>query len=83
MSNPTRRQIIERAQTDPTFRAKLISDPKAVIEEALGEKFRPTVKVTVLQEDPDTIYYVLSVRKKNIQGMPDSWFVSDHPGTEP
>ena len=83
MSNPTRQQIIDKAIADKTFRAKLLSNPKQTIEEEIGENFRPSVKVTIVQEDADNIYYVLPVSKGTMQAMPDSWFIDDHPGTEP
>jgi hypothetical protein len=52
-------QIIVRAWEDEEFKQNLVSNPKAAIEQELGEKFPEGVEVRVLQETANTRYLVL------------------------
>jgi hypothetical protein len=51
--------LITRALKDESFRAELIANPKAVIEQEIGSKLPDELKITVLEETEDTIYMVL------------------------
>lgn len=52
--------IVKRAWINPEFKKKLLSDPAAAIAEELGTGGLPAdVKVTVLEEDDNTLYLVL------------------------
>ena len=52
-------QLIEKAMKDESFRRQLIENPKEVIEAEFGRKIPGTVKIIVLEEDPQTVYLVL------------------------
>ena len=52
-------KLIEKAMKDPAFRAKLIADPKAVIEKELGRKLPDGVKVRVLEDSATAVHLVL------------------------
>ncbi|MEX3957618.1 NHLP leader peptide family RiPP precursor [Trinickia sp. EG282A] len=87
-SKPTRKIVIKKAVSEPEFREGLLKNPKESVEKLLGHKFRRSVNVHVVQEDPDNIYIVLPVSAyarsdASIREMPDSWFLSVKRGTEP
>jgi hypothetical protein len=64
------RQIIERANRDPSFRQRLLADPKAAIEEHLGIRLPPTFQVIVVEEAPNQAYLVLPAPRPS-PGKPD------------
>ena len=51
--------LITRALKDESFRAELIANPKAVIEQEIGSKLSDELEITVLEETEDTIDMVL------------------------
>jgi hypothetical protein len=51
--------LITRALKDESFRAGLIANPKAVIEQEIGSKLPDELEIRVLEETADTIYMVL------------------------
>jgi hypothetical protein len=51
--------LITRAWKDQSFRAELIANPKAIIEQEIGSKLPDELEITVLEETEDTIYMVL------------------------
>ncbi|GIP60068.1 NHLP leader peptide family RiPP precursor [Paenibacillus woosongensis] len=52
-------QIIQKAWQDPSFKAKLLADPKAAIQEALGVIIPDHIKVKAVEENSDEFYLVL------------------------
>jgi hypothetical protein len=64
-------RIIEKAQQDPAYRQRLLSDPKSVVAEEL-EKIRPgttlpdQMKISVVQEDPDNLTIVLPINPADL-----------------
>src|SRR5262245_9864127 len=53
--------IIEKSMKDPTFRQRLLANPKTTIEEETGRPYSPGVRVKVVEEDPDVV--VLAIPK--------------------
>jgi hypothetical protein len=51
--------LLERALREPAFRSTLIANPRGAIEQALGVKLPPEVRVTVLQETDRDLYLTL------------------------
>jgi hypothetical protein len=51
--------LITRALKDESFRAELIANPKAVIEQEIGSKLPDELEITVLEETAEAIYMVL------------------------
>jgi len=51
--------LIEKAMKDPEFRKRLIENPKAVIQEVTGVELPPSFNLSILEEDPQTVYLVL------------------------
>lgn len=51
--------LITRALKDESFRAELIANPKAVIEQEIGSKLPDELEIMVLEETEDTVYMVL------------------------
>lgn len=52
-------RLIRRAWEDEAFHHLLLTDPRRAIESELGHPLPESVKITVLQEDPDTLYLIL------------------------
>ncbi|MEC0332361.1 NHLP leader peptide family RiPP precursor [Paenibacillus macerans] len=52
-------QVIEKAWQDPSFKAKLLADPKAAIQEALGVILPDHIKIKTVEESSDEFYVVL------------------------
>lgn len=52
-------QIIQKAWQDPSFKAKLLADPKTAIQEALGVTIPDHIKVKTVEENSDEFYLVL------------------------
>jgi hypothetical protein len=52
-------KLIEKAMKDVSFRQQLIENPIAAIEAETGMKITETMKIIVLEEDPQTVYLVL------------------------
>ena len=53
------RRLIEKSLQDESFRQRLLSDPKAAVEEELGTRLPEQVRVVAVEETTDTIYLVL------------------------
>lgn len=56
--------LVQKAQSDPEFRARLLADPAGVIADELktinqGMTLPPHVKLSVVEEGPDQLYIVL------------------------
>lgn len=52
-------QVVEKAWQDPSFKAKLLANPKAAIQEALGVTLPDHIKVKTVEESTDEFYVVL------------------------
>jgi hypothetical protein len=52
-------QLMERAQRDDDFRARLLSDPKAAIGEELGVEIPEPLNISVIEEGADQVIAVL------------------------
>ncbi len=54
-----REHLIEKASDSEEFRARLISDPKAVISEELGVAMPENFNLHVMEDDAENSYLVL------------------------
>lgn len=52
-------QLIQKAWEDPSFKAKLLSDPKAAIKEALGVLLPDHIQVRTVEEKADELFLVI------------------------
>jgi len=52
-------QVIQRAWKDPDFKQKLLSDPKAAIQESLGISLPGHLKLKTVEETADEMVLVL------------------------
>ncbi|WP_436756461.1 NHLP leader peptide family RiPP precursor, partial [Streptomyces sp. URMC 124] len=51
-------QLIQKAWEDPSFKAKLVRDPKSAIQEVLGVRIPDHIEVRTLEEQPNELYLV-------------------------
>ncbi|MNI53731.1 Nitrile hydratase, alpha chain [compost metagenome] len=52
-------QVIQKAWQDPGFKAKLLADPKAAIQEALGVVIPEHINLKAVEENANEFYLVL------------------------
>ena len=60
-------KLIERAREDEAFKARLIQDPKAAIEDCLGAPVPDGIEIEVLEEKPNKLYLVLPVAREDME----------------
>jgi hypothetical protein len=53
------RRLVQRSLQDESLRQRLLSDPKAAVEEELGTRLPEEVQVIAVEETAQTIYLVL------------------------
>jgi hypothetical protein len=76
------RRIVDRAQADPAFRARLLETPREALAEELGVELPSDLEVVVVEERPDRIGIVLPV---DLSGLgPDAvWAMTGRPPGQP
>ena len=52
-------KLFERAWTDEVFKQALLGNPKAVLEQELGAKFRENVELKALEEESNSLYLLI------------------------
>lgn len=55
------RQVVQKAQFDPAFRAALKADPVKAVKEALGIDWDPSISLEVVEENEKRCVLVLPV----------------------
>jgi hypothetical protein len=70
-------QIIQKAWEDPSFKAKLLSEPKAALKEAFGIDVPDTINLKAIEETADSFYLVIPANPSNtsfgISSANDYW----------
>ncbi|MEH1875140.1 NHLP leader peptide family RiPP precursor [Nostoc sp.] len=56
------KRIIDKAQTDATYKQRLLSNAKAVFEEELGQKLPADLEVQALQQSMKKLYLLLPMQ---------------------
>lgn len=54
-------RVITKAMEDPAYKQRLLSNPKAVLEEELGEKLPADLTIEVLQQSSKQLYFLLPI----------------------
>ncbi|MBO2944018.1 NHLP leader peptide family RiPP precursor [Paenibacillus sp. F411] len=52
-------QLIQKAWEDPSFKAKLLADPRSAIKEALGVWIPDHIQVRTVEENSNEFYLVI------------------------
>ena len=65
----TENNLLEKAAQDANFRAKLISNTKAVIAEETGAQLPDNLKITVLEESANQYYLVLPLEAQESEEL--------------
>ncbi len=63
-------RVLRRAAQDPTFRQRLLDDPKGVVSTFLGVALPPGMTLTVLEETPGQHYLVLPPAMPDLDALP-------------
>lgn len=58
--NDAEQQIVDRAMSDPDFRARLLENPRQAIQDELGTTLQATIRV--VEEQPGEVVLVLPAR---------------------
>ena len=58
-------KLLNKAGTDEAFRQQLLSNPKAVVEQELGEALPKGMDVKIIQEPANTLYIVLPTKTES------------------
>jgi hypothetical protein len=61
------RRIVQRAWSDPEYKARLLADPKAAVAEELGVELPERLQIDVVEERPDRLCIVIPV---DMSGIP-------------
>jgi nitrile hydratase len=73
-------RLVAKAWIDPQFRSKLIAEPKAAINEALGMDTTGMPELRVLENTPDVHYVAVctlcSCYPRALLGVPPAWYKS-------
>ena len=76
------REVRERAESDPAFRAQLLADPSAAMSDLLGMPVPDAVRFTVHEESPTDIHLVIpavnSLDDADLELVTGGDWVSDH-----
>ena len=71
----TRRELetalIEKCWKDPEFKRKVFSDPKGMLEEQIGQKLPPQVKIFIHEEDANTLHFSIPAPPANVCELSD------------
>ena len=72
------RRILDRAQADPAFRARLLETPREALAEELGVELPSELEVVVVEERSDRIAIVLPVDLSGL-GTDAVWAMTGRP----
>src|SRR5215470_2203339 len=65
-------KIVALAWQDDDFRRKFVADPKGQFEERLGTKLPASLKMTVHEENENSLYFVIPMKPKtNLSELSD------------
>jgi hypothetical protein len=65
-------RILDRAGQDPEFRRRLLANPQATIEAALGVKVPSGIRLNILEETDGQLYLVLPAQSAGDGELTDS-----------
>jgi Nitrile hydratase, alpha chain len=82
----TRRQVeaalITKCWRDADFRQKVVSDPKGMLEQHIGQKLPPQVKIFIHQEDTNTVHFSIPPAPADLTELSDAELESVAGGTD-
>jgi|SRR5579871_3710505 len=64
-------KIVALAWTDEAFRRRFVADPKGQFEERLGTKLPASLKMTVHEEDGNSLHFVIPAKPKEMSELSD------------
>jgi hypothetical protein len=77
-----RAQLIEKAWNDPEFKAKVVRDPKGMLEQYLGKALPQDVKIYVHEEDNNTLHFSIPPTPSKMAELSDDDLAKVAGGTE-
>ena len=61
-------RVVARAWRDRRYRARLMEDPRGALAEVIGQEIPRDVRIRVVEEDPNTLYFVLPHNPMEYEG---------------
>src|ERR1044072_131451 len=77
-----RTQLIEKAWKDPQFKAKVVRDPKGMLEQHLGKTLPQEVKIYVHEEGNNTLHFSIPPSPSKMAELSDDDLAKVAGGTE-
>jgi hypothetical protein len=74
--------LITKCWKDADFRQKVVSDPKGMLEQHIGQKLPPQVKIFIHQEDTDTVHFSIPPAPADLTELSDAELESVAGGTD-
>ncbi len=71
MAQNKKNEVIAKAWKDPTFKKKLLNNPKEALE-SCGIKIPANINVKVIEDSTNTYTFVLPVAPKNAQTLSEA-----------
>jgi hypothetical protein len=63
--------LIERCWKDPAFKKAVLSDPKGMLEQHLGQKLPTQLRILIHDEDANTLHFTLPPAPSNLTELSD------------
>ncbi|WP_058186955.1 NHLP leader peptide family RiPP precursor [Terracidiphilus gabretensis] len=64
-------KLIEKCWKDPEFMKLVVSDPKGMLEQHIGQKLPAGLKIVVNQEDANTLHFTIPLPPTNLNELSD------------
>jgi hypothetical protein len=65
-------QLIEKCWKDPEFKKQVVANPKAMLEQHLGQKLPEQVKIFIYEEDASHIHFSIPPTPLNVTELSDA-----------
>lgn len=59
--------LIQKCNEQPEFRAKILADPKGMLQEALGQKLPEEIKIFIHEEDLHNIHFSIPPTRESLE----------------
>jgi hypothetical protein len=64
-------QLIEKCWKDPEFMKRVVSDPKGMLEQHVGQKLPASLRIVIHEEDANTLHFTIPSAPRNLSELSD------------
>jgi hypothetical protein len=65
-------RLIEKCWKDPEFKKQVVANPKAMLEQHLGQKLPEQMKIFIHEEDASQIHFSIPPAPRNVTELSDA-----------